>query len=92
MGMSNPFSYGTLRPPSNGGAVVLCGTNISANAMPRKEALVGDVALMLLPKFPATDRATLQLILDSYPELLTVEYSVIAESPNWVLYRRNSAT
>jgi hypothetical protein len=72
--------------------VVLCGTNISANAMPRKEALVGDVALMLLPKFPATDRATLQLILDSYPELLTVEYSVIAESPNWVLYRRNSAT
>jgi hypothetical protein len=92
MGMSNPLSYGTLSPPSKGGSVVLCGTNVSANAMPPKKALVGDVALILLPKFPATDRATLQLILHSYPELLTVDYSVIAESPNWVLYRRNSAT
>jgi hypothetical protein len=92
MGMSNPFSYGTLSPPSNGGAVNLSGTNVSPNAMPPKETLLGDVALILVPKFPATDRGTLQLILQSYPELLTLEYSVIAESQNWVLYRRNSST
>jgi hypothetical protein len=29
MGMSNPFSYGLLRPPSRGGSVVISGTDVS---------------------------------------------------------------
>jgi hypothetical protein len=89
MGMSNPFSYGSLRAPSHGGAVTLCGTDCSRTVMPPKELLLGDVALVLLPKFPATDRETLGLILKAYPELLKTDYYEVAQSVNWILYRRN---
>jgi hypothetical protein len=88
MGMSNPFSFATLRPPSHGGAVNLSGTNIAPAVMPPKELLIGDVALMLVPKFPATERGTLAAILHSYPDLLGAEYLQVAESADWVLYRR----
>lgn len=88
LGMSNPFSFATLRPPSHGGAVNLSNTNISADVMPPKKFLIGDVALILAPKFPATERDTLAAILDSYPELLGTEYLRVAESANWILYRR----
>jgi hypothetical protein len=91
MGMSNPFSFATLRPPSHGGAVNLSGTNVSPAVMPPKKLLIGDVALILVPKFPATDRDTLAAILDSYPELLGAEYLQVAESANWILYRRASS-
>jgi hypothetical protein len=88
MGMSNPFSFATQRPPAHGGAVNLSGTNIAPSAMPPKKLLIGDVDLLLVPKFPATDRETLAAILHSYPELLGSEYLRVAESPNWTLYRR----
>ncbi|MGB7759424.1 MAG: hypothetical protein WBL61_06315 [Bryobacteraceae bacterium] len=88
MGRSNPFSFATLRPPSHGGAVNLSKTNISRAVMPPKELLIGDVALILIPKFPATERDTLAAILDAYPELIGAEYSQVAESANWILYRR----
>jgi hypothetical protein len=88
MGMSNPFSFATQRPPSHGGAVNLSGTNIARSAMPPKRLLIGDVALLLVPKFPATERDTLDAILQAYPELLGSEYLRVAESANWILYRR----
>ncbi len=88
MGMSNPFSFAMQRPPAHGGAVNLSDTNVSPSAMPPKNLLIGDVALLLVPKFPATDRQTLAAILQSYPELLGSEYLRVAESPNWTLYRR----
>ena len=88
LGASNPFSFATLRPPSHGGAVVLSKTDISAVAMPPEKMLIGDVALILAPKFPASERDTLAVILNAYPNMLGVEYLPVAESPNWVLYRR----
>ncbi len=88
LGMSNPFSFATLRPPSHGGAVNFGKTNVSPGAMPPKKLLIGDVALILLPKFPATERDTLAAILEAYPEMLGVDYLRVAESPNWILYRR----
>jgi hypothetical protein len=88
MGMSNPFSFAMQRPPSHGGAVNLSGTNIARSAMPPKRLLIGDVALLLVPKFPATERDTLAAILQAYPELLGSEYLRVAESANWILYRR----
>jgi hypothetical protein len=88
MGMSNPFSFATLRPPSHGGAVNLSQTNIALNAVPPKRLLFGDVALLVVPKFWASERDTLAAIERSYPELLGTEYLRVAESPNWVLYRR----
>ena len=86
--MSNPFSFATLRPPSHGGAVNLSKTNINLDAVPPKKLLFGDVALLMVPKFPASERDTLAAIERSYPELLGVEYQRVAESSNWVLYRR----
>jgi len=88
MGMSNPFSFATLRPPSRGGSVNLSGTNISPSVMPPEKLLFGDVALLLVPKFPASERETLAEIEQSYPELLGTEYLRVAESANWILYRR----
>jgi hypothetical protein len=88
MGMSNPFSFATQRPPSHGGAVNLSKTNISPSFMPPKKFLIGDAALLLVPKFQATERDTLATILQSYPELLRTEYLQVAESGNWILYRR----
>jgi hypothetical protein len=68
--------------------VVLSKTDISAAAMPPEKFLIGDVALILAPKFPADERDTLAVILNAYPNMLGVEYLPVAESPNWVLYRR----
>jgi hypothetical protein len=90
MGMSNPFSFATSRPPSHGGAVNLSKTNTSPTVMPPKDRLIGDVALILVPKFPASERDTLVSILDYYPELLSVEYIRVAQSEHWDLYRRAS--
>jgi hypothetical protein len=88
LGMSNPFSFALQRAPSRGGAVNLSSTNIRATAMPPKQMLLGDVGLILQPKFEATERNTMQAILDAYPELLGSEYLRVAESANWILYRR----
>jgi hypothetical protein len=88
MGMSNPFSFALQRTPSHGGAVNLSSTNVRETAMAPKKMLLGDVRLILKPKFPATERNTLEAILEAYPELLGTEYLQVAESPNWILYRR----
>lgn len=88
LGSSNPFSFALLRPPSHGGAVVLSKTDISAAAMPAEKFLIGDVNLILVPKFPASERDTLATILNAYPNMLGAEYHQVAESPNWILYRR----
>jgi hypothetical protein len=88
LGMSNPFSFATQRPPAHGGTVNLCQTNIASLVMPPKQLLIGDVALLLEPKFKASERDTLTAIKQAYPELLGTEYLRVAESANWVLYRR----
>lgn len=88
LGMSNPFSFAMLSPPSRGGAVILSKTDVTPAFMPPEKLLLGDVALILVPKYPASERDTLVAILDSYPKLLGTEYLQVAESPNWILYRR----
>ena len=91
LGMSNPFSFATLRPPSHGGAVNLSSPNVSLPFMPPKRFLMGDVALILVPKFPTSTSHILAWVLASYPELLGVDYLRVAESANWILYRRASS-
>jgi hypothetical protein len=88
MGMSNPFSYGMLRPPAHGGTVTISGTNVSVWAIPAKERLIGDVDLILIPAFPASERRVMTIVLNRYPEVLGSEYARVAESENWSLYRR----
>ncbi len=88
MGLSNPFSYGLLRPPSRGGSVVIAQTDVSKSAVPPLDLLVGNADLLLIPKFPDLDRDTLQIIIDTYPDLLGTLYLQVAESEHWKLYRR----
>src|SRR6202022_1322388 len=88
MGMSNPFSYGMLRPPAHGGTVTISGTNVSVWAIPAKERLIGDVDLILIPAFPASERRVMTIVLNRYPEVLGSEYARVGESENWSLYRR----
>jgi hypothetical protein len=88
--LSNPFSFSMGRAPAFGGAVNLSNTNISASSMPPKQLLFGNVDLILVPKFHDSGRKTLDAILRSYPELLVIDYRVVAESENWTLYRRTT--
>jgi hypothetical protein len=88
MGMSNPFSYGLLRPPSRGGSVVIAASDVSLSAVPPLDRLVGDADILLIPKFPDLDRAALRIVIERYPELLGTLYSEVTESAHWKLYRR----
>jgi len=88
LGMSNPFSFALLRRPPLGGAVALAATNSSAASIPPKEMLIGDADLLLVPRYPASERETLALVLARYPELLVREYRRVASSRHWDLYRR----
>ena len=86
--MSNPFSYAALRLPPRGGSVTIGYTNVREGSVPPEDRLIGDVDVLLLPKFPASERSTLQVVLRQYPDLLTRRFILAAESPNWILYRR----
>ena len=88
LGMSNPFTYGLLRRPARGGSVVISFTNVREDSVPPEERLIGDVDLLLLPKFPASERQTLLAVLKRYPDMLGRKFHPAAESANWVLYRR----
>ena len=90
LGMSNPFSFALLRRPPRGGAVALAPTDVSPDNVPPLKMLVGNADLLLLPKFPASDRETLALILSKHPQLLSKDYARTAESPDWELYRRSA--
>ena len=92
MGMSNPFSFATLSPPSHGGAINLSQTNVSPTVMPPKERLIGDVGLILMPKFPATER---KLWLRSWPTTRNYSSRITPGSPHraigFFIGERNSA-
>jgi hypothetical protein len=85
---TNPFSYALLRPPSQGGAVSITDRKVSETVVPSLETLFGEVDLILAPKFETSNTETLAIILRRYPELLGEKYRRVAESANWVLYRR----
>jgi hypothetical protein len=85
---TNPFSYALMRPPSRGGAVSITDRKVSETVVPSLETLFGEVDLILAPKFRTTNTETLAIILRRYPELLGEKYRRVAESANWVLYRR----
>jgi hypothetical protein len=91
MDMSNPFSYGSLRKPAHGGAVVLGATNINKDHVPPRKLLIGDASLLLIPKFETSTADALQCILRTYPEILGRDYRLLAESRFWSLYRRAEA-
>jgi hypothetical protein len=90
MDFDNPFSYALLRRPSRGGAVVIFSTNVSDQAIAPKDMLVGDVDLILVPRYPTSERITLMTVEARYPELFGKDYILLAESPDWQLYRKHA--
>ena len=91
LSMSNPFSYALWRPPAEGGAVVISSTDVSTKAVAPKELLVGDPDVLVVPKYEETERASLDILLAKYPDLLGKDYLPVAESQNWILYRKAPA-
>jgi hypothetical protein len=87
----NPFSYGLGRPPSHGGAVSITDRKVSEAVVPPLRDLIGDVDVMLVPKFVFSEQTSLARVLRRYPELLGRDYEFVVESPNWKLYRRRAA-
>ena len=91
-GMSNPFSYGLLRPPAHGGAVYMTDTNVHEKIMPPADRLIGDADIILIPTYHASQRPTMELVLHAYYSLLEARYTPVAQSANWRLYRRRRHT
>jgi hypothetical protein len=86
--LSNPFSYGSLRAPAHGGAVVLHETDIDPDHVPPRNLLIGDASLLLIPKFKISTGSALPSILRAYPEILGRDYRLVAETDFWSLYRK----
>jgi hypothetical protein len=86
----NPFSYALLSRPSNGGAVSITERKVSETVVPPLAALVGDVDLILAPKFSFSETRTIAIVLRRYPDLLGGRYLRVADSENWTLYRKRS--
>jgi hypothetical protein len=88
MTMTETFSYATLRKPARGGAVVI-GGSVAEDLVPSKEWLVGDAALLLVPRYDfSAIPGPLANVVHRYPELLSEDFVPVAESTDWTLYRR----
>jgi hypothetical protein len=88
MGNSNPFSYALLRPPSRGGANDINVTDVSRRLIPPPAMLLGDVDLILIPHYPASERDVMDIVLSAYKGYLAHTYVTAAESPHWTLLRK----
>lgn len=90
LGFHNPFSYLLRRRPAKGGSTYLgIGNSISKTHMPTIDRVFGDADLMVLPIYDGTHRENDQFIQNYYRPYLVQNFHFIAESPCWVLYRRN---
>jgi len=88
---TNPFSYTLLRPPPPGGAVDINAGTVSEKSMPPLEIILGDVDLILIPKFLGADRDEMALlVLSNYRDALESRYLTEAESPHWRLLRKRA--
>ena len=88
LGSTNPFAYALLRRPPLGGANDLNRTTVGFQFVPDRFLVLGNVDLILIPRFPATERSTMNVVLKAYKEYLTTNYVQAAESANWTLLRR----
>ena len=88
---TNPFSYALFSRPSNGGAVSITDRKVSETVVPPIAILIGDVDLLLAPKFLVSSQPTLSIIFRRYPHLLGEDYLRVSESENWTLYRKQAA-
>jgi hypothetical protein len=91
LGFHNPFSYALLRKPATGGNTWwLFGNNISTNRLPSGASMLGNATIVMTPKYPSSHRKTDQALFDLYQPYLLANFSLVAESEWWRLYRRKT--
>lgn len=90
LGYHNPFSYALLRqPPRAGSTWLLVDNNISAGHMLSDARMFGDATVVMAPKYMLTTHvATDQFLFREYKPYLLGNFSLVAESEWWSLYRR----
>ncbi len=88
----NPFSYALLRrPPRAGSTWLLMDNNISPGHMLSDERMFGDATVVMVPKYTlSTHVATDEALFREYKPYLLSNFSFVAESKQWRLYRRMS--
>jgi hypothetical protein len=85
----NPFSYALLRKPGRGGFAFLAwGYSVSSEYKPPAERLFGGTDIVMVPKRNITDPAFFWPVIDSYLPDVERMFTLVAESPDWRMYRR----
>jgi hypothetical protein len=86
----NPFSYALLlKPPHAGSTWFLVDNNISALHMLSAARMFGDATIVMVPKHMLTTHvATDELLVREYKPYLLGNFTFVAESEWWQLYRR----
>jgi len=89
---TNAFSIALARKPPRGGAIDINLGDVSETKYVPLDYLLGDVDLILIPKFPGAfvDREAEKYILSEYRDVLDREYVFVAESQHWRLLRKRS--
>jgi len=89
LGFHNPFSYALLRRPPTGGSIwFLLGYSVSREHLPSNARMFGDASVVMTPKYPSTHEASDKVLFEVYKPYLTSDFSLVAESRWWRLYRR----
>jgi hypothetical protein len=89
LGFHNPFSYALLRRPPVGGSTWFeLGINVSRDHWPSNDRMLGDASLVMTPKYPSSHQTTDEFLFEIYKPYLTSDFSLVAESQWWRLYRR----
>jgi hypothetical protein len=86
----NPFSYALLlKPPRAGSTWLLMDNNISAGHMLSAVRMFGDATVVMVPKHMLTTHVTTdEILVREYKPYLLGNFSFVAESEWWSLYRR----
>lgn len=85
---ANPFAYALLRTPASGGAPFYAyGVNLTADAGPDGDRVLGDADVVVYPQ-PTGDDLETETLLRTAGAQLDRRYRIEAETTHWVLWRR----
>jgi hypothetical protein len=90
LSLNNPFSYALLRKPAHAGSTwLLLDNNISAGHMLSNERMFGDATVVMVQKYQVNTHTTSdEFLARAYKPYLLSNFSFVAQSEWWRLYRR----
>jgi hypothetical protein len=83
---ANPFPFALDRKPSPGGTLTL--NSVSVAHPVQEENVIGHPDLLMVEQPNLVEQDSMDTILALYPGLLTREFTQVAKSDYWTLYRR----